>query len=123
VNTDTACISGGGTCGTTDGSGVDVVNPVYSHYLFGLGAAVASHATDIVPTGRAFHVTGTATVMTIATNVNQKGLVITLIADAAFTITDDSNLKLNGDWTPDADDTLTLLSDGTNWFETARSPN
>lgn len=33
------------------------------------------------------------------------------------------NTKLNGNFNPNADDTITLLSDGTSWFEQARSAN
>ena len=38
-------------------------------------------------------------------------------------VVDGSNLKLNGDFTTTSDASMTLMCDGTNWFEQSRSPN
>jgi hypothetical protein len=38
-------------------------------------------------------------------------------------ITDGGNFFLNGNWTPDANDTLTVIQDGGDWYEVARSAN
>ncbi|MGW4016845.1 hypothetical protein ACWECW_11085 [Rhodococcus ruber] len=34
-----------------------------------------------------------------------------------------TTLNLNGDFTPTTNDVLTLVSDGTNWYEVSRSAN
>lgn len=50
-------------------------------------------------------------------------------AGATLTITDDAansdagNVRLAGDWSPTADDTLVLVCDGTDWIELSRSTN
>jgi hypothetical protein len=46
-----------------------------------------------------------------------------LIFDGTPTVTDGGNLKLNGNFSATADSTLTLIYDGSNWYETARSAN
>jgi hypothetical protein len=51
------------------------------------------------------------------------GANVTLVFADALTVTDGSNLRLNGNFTTSADDTLTLVCDGTNWYEVARSAN
>lgn len=51
------------------------------------------------------------------------GRKITIIMQSGFTLTDGSNLKLAGNFVGTADDTITLLCDGTNWFEVSRSVN
>ena len=86
------------------------------------GADVAS-ATAIVPTGNLFHVTGTTTITSVTATDVPAGAVITIIFDGILTFTDGSNLKLAGNFTTSADDTITLAYDGTNWYEIARSVN
>lgn len=91
--------------------------------LMGGGTSVASASALPLPTGRVFHVTGTTTITSITSTNFGNGVVITLIFDGSLTVTDGSNLKLAGDFTATADDTLTLAYDGTNWFEVSRSIN
>lgn len=91
--------------------------------LLGGGAAVASATALPVPTGRVFHVTGTTTIDSITATNFQSGVVITLIFDGILTVGDGNNLKLNGAFVTSADDTLTLVFDGSNFFEVARSTN
>ncbi len=91
--------------------------PVYSN-----GAAVAS-AAAIIPTGNVFHVTGTTNVTSITAGGVLPGAVITIIFDGILTFTDGNNLKLAGNFTTSADDTITLVYDGTNFYEVARSAN
>lgn len=91
--------------------------------LQGGGAAVASATALPLPTGRVFHVTGTTTVTSITSTNFAAGAVITLIFDGILTFTDGSNLKLNGNFVTSADDTITLVYDGTNWYEMCRSVN
>lgn len=92
-------------------------------WLQGGGSAISSAAALPVPTGNVQHVTGTTGVTSISTTNLGSGLCTTLIFDDALTVTDGSNLKLAGDFTTTADDTLSVCFDGTNWYETARSIN
>lgn len=92
--------------------------------LIGGGAAVASATALPVPTGNVFHVTGTTTITSITATNLQSGVCFTMIFDDALTLTDGSNLKLNGDFVTTADDTIPLCFDGTNFYESgARSVN
>ena len=94
------------------------------HGFFGGGASVASATALPVPTGRVFHVTGTTDVTSITSTNFATGTVITLIFDGVITnFTDGSNLKLASTMSTTADDTLTLVYDGTDWYEIARSVN
>lgn len=91
--------------------------------LMGGGASVASAAALPLPTGRVFHVTGTTNVTSITSTNFGAGVVITLIFDGVLTFTDGNNLKLAGNFTTAADSTITLVYDGTNWYEICRSTN
>jgi len=86
------------------------------------GANVASAAT-IAPTGNSFHVTGTTTITSVDAAGVIDGTTITLIFDGVLTFTDGSNLKLAGNFVTTADDSITLVKSGTNWYEVARSVN
>jgi hypothetical protein len=92
--------------------------------LLGGGAAVASASALPVPTGAWYHVTGTTTVTSqTVTNIGH-GTCFTLVFDSTVTVTDGGNLKLNGNFAADADDTLGLCCDTNgNCYETHRSPN
>lgn len=87
---------------------------------FATGSAVASAGT-ITPTGNVFHVTGTTTITAITQQA--AGTCITMIFDGALSITDSATLNIGAAFTSTADDTLTMCSDGTNWYETGRSVN
>lgn len=105
--------------GAAEVFGLNATTNVFFTYK---GADVAS-ASAIVPTGNVFHVTGTTNITSItATNV-PAGSKLTLIFDGILTFTDGNNLKLAGDFTTSADDTITLVYDGTNFYEVARSAN
>lgn len=85
--------------------------------------AVASAAALALPLGAdVVSVTGTTGITSITATGNTRRTV-TLIFAAALTVTDGSNLKLAGNFTTTADDTLTLYCDGTNWIELGRSIN
>ncbi len=87
-----------------------------------LTASVASAATITVPPGCEFlTVTGTTNITSITAGYT--GQRVILFFTGILTVTDGSNLGLNGNFVTTANDTLTLVSDGTNWFETARSAN
>lgn len=86
------------------------------------GADVASAAT-ITPTGNVFHVTGTTTITSVSATGLEAGTRITIIFDGILTFTDGSNLVLAGNFVTTANDTITLVYDGTNWYEIARAIN
>jgi hypothetical protein len=96
---------------------IDTVRPYSS-----IGA-VASAGTLAIPVGaRVVTVSGTTGITSI-TATGHTGRTVTLVFAGILTVTDGSNLRLNGDFTTSADDTLTLVCDGTNWYEVARSAN
>lgn len=65
-------------------------------------------------------ITGTTTITSLS--LSWPGRVATLkFTSAGCTVTDGSNLTLNGDFVSAAGDTLTLACDGTTWYEVARS--
>jgi hypothetical protein len=90
--------------------------------LVGNGSNVSS-ASTISISGKIFHVTGTTNITSISTSGILSGTEITIIFDGVLTFTDGSNLKLNGNFVTSADDTITLVFDGTNFYETSRSSN
>lgn len=84
---------------------------------------IASAAAVTLPTlGSIFSVTGTTNITSIIATGNN-GRRVTLIFAGILTFTDGSNLKLAGNLVTTADDTITLVCDGTNWFEVCRSVN
>lgn len=110
-----------------------VVTAVEDHRAGPLGAfgplpppaapTVASASTIAIPLGqRVVNISGTTGITSI-TATGHNGAVVTLIFASTPTVTDGSNLKLNGNFVATADDTLTVACDGTNWYEVARSAN
>jgi len=87
-------------------------------FLVGAGT-VASAATIALPSSKIVSVTGTTTITSIT--AKPRDTEHTLVFAGALTVTDGSNLKLAGDFVTTAGDTLTLVCDGTNWQEIARS--
>ena len=87
-----------------------------------IGADLAS-AAALVPTCNVHTVTGTTTVTSITAAEYPVGQPLTLIFSGALTFTDGSNLKLAGNLVTTADDTITLISDGTNFYEVGRAVN
>lgn len=95
-------------------------------FLMGGGANVASATPLPVPVAMVYHVTGTTGFSTITSTGLIKGSEITLIFDGILTVTTGTgNLRLAGaaNFASTADDTLTLVYDGTNWYEKCRSVN
>ena len=86
------------------------------------GTDVASTAAMTLGSGgNYFDITGTTTITSIT--AKQAGTIVVLQFDGVLTFTDGSNLILAGNFTTSANDTITLISDGTNWHEMARSAN
>jgi hypothetical protein len=85
--------------------------------------SVASAATIVLPRGwEMVTITGTTSITSI-TATNQGNRRVTLVFAGILTLTDGSNLKLNGNFVTTADDTITLVCDGSSWFEVGRSAN
>ncbi len=102
--------------GVTGGTGHQTDSPSGS----GLEAVVAATATTL-PSTNAISVTGTTTITSVTAST--VGRVVTLVFAGILTFTDGSNLVLAGDFVTTADDSITLMSDGTNWIEISRSVN
>lgn len=83
------------------------------------GSDVASASTVTLGDGDFFDITGTTTITSIT--AKNAGKVIWLQFDSSLTVTDGSNLKLNGNFNAVAESVLQLVSDGTNWYEVSRS--
>lgn len=66
-------------------------------------------------------VTGTTNVTSIT--AGRQGQLVVLGFDNALTVVDGGNLALAGNFSTTANDTLTLLWNGTNWLEVSRSVN
>jgi hypothetical protein len=73
--------------------------------------------------GNFFLITGTNNITSIAAASSTAGRMVTLIFDGVLTFTDGGNLKLAGNFVTSADDSITLMCNGTNWYEMARSAN
>lgn len=87
-------------------------------------AASASASPLILPSGRVIQVTGTADITSIQATFRDDMRILRFTSTAATNgVVDGSNLKLNGNFAYTADDTLTIVCDGTNWYEAARSAN
>jgi len=85
--------------------------------------AVASAATIKIPTGQRFvRVTGTTNITTIDP-MGHSGNTVTLIFAAALTVTRGSTIQISTDFVTTLNDTLTISSDGNNWYENCRSVN
>lgn len=106
----------------TQGQLVDLATTAANARPFGfVGGSIVASAATITPTGNTFHVSGTTNIDNVT--IMAAGTIITAIFDGVLTVGDAGNLKLSAPLVTTADDTLTLMSDGTNWFEVARSAN
>jgi hypothetical protein len=82
----------------------------------------ASAATVTLPISSDLHtISGTTTITSIA--ASWVGRRVTIVFSGILTLTDGSNLKLAGNFVTTADDSITLVCDGTNWIEVGRSVN
>lgn len=90
-----------------------------------VGSNVASPAGGELDLGDGnyFYITGTNNITSIAAADATDGRMIVLRFADVLTFTDGNNLKLAGNLSTTADDTITLICDGTNCYEMARSVN
>jgi hypothetical protein len=85
--------------------------------------SVASAATITLPTQDAVvRISGTTNITTISAG-GHTGHRITLVFNDVLTVVRGSNILVATDFTTSANDTLTLVCDGSNWLETSRSAN
>ncbi|MEC0265133.1 glycosyl hydrolase family 28-related protein [Paenibacillus anseongense] len=70
-----------------------------------------------------FKLTGANNIGSISSQTSTKGRRVTLIGTGAISIFAANNLKINGSFNMTDLDTITLICDGTNWFEVSRSAN
>lgn len=84
---------------------------------------VASAAAVTLPPGSdVFSISGTTTITSIVAT-GWAGKIVTLVFQGALTVTDGGNILIAGNFVTSADDSITLVCDGTNWREVARSVN
>lgn len=84
----------------------------------------ASAASITLPRHSDIHsISGTTNITSMTASNVWAGRRVTLIFQGILTFTDGSNLLLNGNFVTSADDTITLVCDGTNWIECSRSAN
>ncbi len=84
-------------------------------------AEVASANSLVLPSGRLIKITGAVEIKKIA--AGEGGQMVVLEFASNPKVVDGENLKLAGNFEATADDTLTLVCDGVNWFEIARAVN
>lgn len=91
----------------------------------GVELTKAASATSLQITGgcRLYRLTGTTTVTSINSNSAALDREVTLVAEDTVQVSDGNNLKLAGNWSATAGDTLTIVCDGVDWYEKCRSNN
>jgi hypothetical protein len=91
--------------------------------IYGGMPTVASASTVTLPDDVSAALISGTTNITSITAAGNKGREVRLVFAGVLTFTDGSNLKLAGNFVTTADDTISLVCDGTNWYELARSVN
>ena len=108
--------------GKSPAKSVRDITPQFNHVKF-IGQDLASATALPQPTCDIHVVTGTTAITSITSTNVPAGRQLTLNFAGILTFTDGNNLKLAGNMTTSADDTISLYFDGTNWFEKGRSAN
>lgn len=102
----------GGTAGTAR----------FDNNITGTSSTVASTATLTLPVDKDFFIiSGTNNITDIT--ASWAGREVTLMFQAALTVVDGGNLKIAGNFVTSADDTISLVCDGTSWVEKSRAAN
>ena len=125
VITDNICEGNETTNNVTDnGTGT---NKVVARNLPHTVPSVASAATVTIPayagSPALVVITGTTGITSVTASWPHRMVTLRFTDAAPGTVTDGSNLKLAGNFVPTTDDTITLICDGVNWHEVARSVN
>jgi len=82
-------------------------------------SVASATTTTLPPHSDYFNITGTTTITSVT--ASWPGRFVTLKFAGILTFTDGSNLKLVGNFVTAANSTISLVSDGTNWYETSRT--
>lgn len=114
-----------GTLTVTGDTGLNAKLTMAKEVMFKHGGDIASPggAELDLTDGTYFDITGTNNITSIAAADSVDGRFLILRFEAILTFTDGNNLKLAGNFVTTADDTITLICDGTDWWELARSAN
>lgn len=101
--------------------------PSMSRTMGKMNTVASAAGTITLPPGEFIEVTGTAAITSItadnAATGGDIGRTVVLKFASTASLVDGSNLKLAGNFPGGANSTITLVCDGTNWYETARSVN
>lgn len=89
----------------------------------GAPPTVSASASLVLPVGAPIVIISGATGITTIDTTGQDGHEVTLIFSTGLTVTDGSNLRLNGNFVATSEDTLTLVCSGVTWYEKSRSAN
>jgi hypothetical protein len=113
--------AGGVTANVAAGKAI-TLNGTVNHKV---GSNIASPAGGELTLGEGqyFLITGTNNITSIAAASTSAGRLVILRFDGVLTFTDGNNLKIAGNFVTSDEDTITLISDGTNWYEVSRSAN
>jgi hypothetical protein len=113
--------AGGVTANVAAGKAI-TLNGTVNHKV---GSNIASPAGGELTLGEGqyFLITGTNNITSIAAASTTAGRLVILRFDGVLTFTDGNNLKIAGNFVTSDEDTITLISDGTNWYEVSRSAN
>lgn len=95
----------------------NVVGAIAVPTLAAAATIFPSPASDFV------EVTGSATITSVNPSYPGRRITLRFSAGSPGQVTDGSNLVLAGNFSATTDDTLSLICDGTNWYETGRSTN
>lgn len=107
-----------------DSSGRNIrVGAVLTDKMMSTVSANVSGVLSVPLAENTVYLAGANNVTSIDANSGAKGRIVTFIGNATLSVFDGNNLKLNGGWTCAASYTLTLICDGTNWYELSRSAN
>jgi len=119
------------TVGSTNTTSTTTINAGSGAVVMGgtvrysVGSNIASPAGGELTLGEGtyFYITGTNNITSIAAASSTAGRLVILRFADVLTFTDGNNLKLAGNLATTADDTITMICDGTNWYEVTRSIN
>lgn len=111
------------TCGTSPSKGVKDITAQIAPGLKFIGQDLASAAALPQPTCDIHAVSGNTAITSITDTNFPIGKVLTLVFASTPTFTDGNNIKIAGNLVATADDTITMIYDGTNFLEISRAVN
>lgn len=109
-------------CGTAPATSVKDITAQVAPTLKFIGQDIASATALPQPTCDIHTITGTTTITSITATNFPVGKMVTFITSGSVTINDGNNISLTGNLSMTANDTLTLIYDGTNFSQIAAPP-